>query len=148
MHARRDSCGTLAGMSLATLLMRCLLCVALVLNSAGAAAASVRMLDMGSGSQGTSEKGGNAHDLDCAGHADDHAGFWQESGSSSAHDTQPDPDCCKSASCTCACVHGCATAIATQTGTPVIIIHAGVMPTPMTEHPAPALPHLIRPPIA
>ncbi len=144
MRARRDWCGTLAGMSLAILLMRCLLCVALVLNGAGAAAASVRMLDMGIGPQGTSGENGNAHDLDCAGHA----GESGQSDSPSAHDTRPDPDCCKSASCTCACVHGCATAIATHMGTPVIIIHADVVPAPMAEHPAPALPHLIRPPIA
>ncbi|MCL6713191.1 CopL family metal-binding regulatory protein [Pseudoxanthomonas sp. z9] len=124
-------------MSLATLLMRCLLCVALVLNGASAAAASVRMLDMGSGAQAASGERGDAHDLDCAGHASEP----EDKGSPSGR------DCCKSASCPCACVQGCATAMDTPTDTPVIIVHAGVVPTPVLEHPAPALPHLIRPPI-
>lgn len=130
-------------MSLSRLLMQCLLCVALVLNGAGAAAASVRMLDMGSAPGVATDAGGDTHGIDCAGHAV----ATEQATSASGHDTAPDPDCCKSASCTCACVHGCATAVSMPAHTSVIIVHTHVPPARPAGHPAPALPHLIRPPI-
>lgn len=131
-------------MSLSALLMRCLLCVTLVLNSAGAAAASVRLLDTAHDAGMAAGIDGDAHATDCASHPVE-AGA---AGSTPGHDDlSPDPDCCKSASCTCACVHGCATAVSLPASTPVLIVHADILPATFRGHPAPDLPHLIRPPI-
>nr|WP_295379087.1 CopL family metal-binding regulatory protein [Pseudoxanthomonas sp.] len=130
-------------MSLLSLLMRCLLCAALVLNGASAAAASVGMLETAHASGATEDANGNPHATDCA----RHPVAPTTGGASSVPDPSPDPDCCKAANCTCACVHGCATVVSTSTPTPVIILHAQRLPAPPVGHPAPVLPHLIRPPI-
>jgi hypothetical protein len=67
-----------------------------------------------------------------------------EKGSSkSKHST---PDCCKSGTCRCACLHGVA-AIPMLPFNAAFIEHAYSMRPMVLGHAAPALPHLIRPPI-
>ena len=59
----------------------------------------------------------------------------------------PVPDCCKSGACTCACAHVAAVALPSlQRAAPVPNRNLAIRRLPMS-HAAPALPHLIRPPI-
>ncbi|WP_372364170.1 CopL family metal-binding regulatory protein [Xanthomonas sp. NCPPB 3583] len=60
---------------------------------------------------------------------------------------QPAPDCCKSSACRCACMHSAPATVAMMIFTPALVGHSqSVLPIAL-GHAAPALPHLIRPPI-
>ena len=142
-------------MSTRAILLRLLLCVALVLNGAASAMTSVQVTQMHADEHeavsapvapmaiGESEMPCH-HDGQSA-HSDDAAGA-----AAPAKDKQPRqaPDCCKSSTCACACVHQTAAMVpmmASQEG--VVSLHVGSVQTMALDHPTPALPHLIRPPI-
>ncbi|MCY7355496.1 MAG: CopL family metal-binding regulatory protein [Lysobacter sp.] len=60
----------------------------------------------------------------------------------------PSPDCCKSGACHCACIHQAQAAIPTHVLRHDTAEHASSVRPLKPGHPAPALPHLIRPPIS
>jgi hypothetical protein len=59
----------------------------------------------------------------------------------------PAPDCCKSASCGCACMYATAGIVVTPLPHAVFNLHAAIAWTEASGHRPPSLPHLIRPPI-
>jgi hypothetical protein len=59
----------------------------------------------------------------------------------------PAPDCCKSASCGCACMYATAGIVVAPLPHAVFDIHATIAGTEASGHRSPSLPHLIRPPI-
>ncbi len=141
-------------MSARAIMLRVLLCLALVLNGATPAMASAQMVQMHAAHLSDSravtpatqvvsvEPSASCHDQVVQAqpqHADEVADHQQPD--------QSDPGCCKSNVCTCACVHHAA-AMA-----PLVVFHGasiaqGNSVRPMAlSHPAPALPHQIRPPI-
>jgi hypothetical protein len=136
-------------MPLRAILLRLLLCVALVFNGAGAAMASVQMMQMHVDGQAiASVPAKSMAEAEVAMPCHHHGQASHENGvhapSKGGH---PAPDCCKSNTCTCACANQVAIVV------PVIVFHGAMAPhagnvRPMAlGHPAPALPHLIRPPI-
>jgi len=143
-------------MSTRAILLRLLLCVALVLNGAASAMTSVQMMQMHvDGHEVASTPVApmvNAEaDMPC--HHEGQAAHPQDAaadGETPGMDKQPQqsPDCCKSSTCACACVHQTAAMVpmmASQEG--VVSLHVGSVQTMALDHPTPALPHLIRPPI-
>lgn len=58
------------------------------------------------------------------------------------------PDCCKSGACACACSHGVVTALPAVYEQARDVEHAVLESFPLTRYASPALPRLIRPPIA
>ncbi len=58
------------------------------------------------------------------------------------------PDCCKSSSCDCACSHGVAATLPSLHAPGHKIRHAALVGLMATRYASPALPRLIRPPIA
>ena len=141
-------------MSARAILLRVLLCVALVVNGATPAMASAQMVQMHAAhlsdsravsraaQVGNVEPSASCHDQVAQAQP-------QHAGEASDHQ-QPDqsvPGCCKSSACPCACVHHAAAMM------PLVAFHGasiaqGNSVRPMAlSHPAPALPHLIRPPI-
>ena len=139
-------------MSLPSLLLRFMLIASLLLNGAWSAFASV---GMGAGQPSHANdmpvQSAPQSDEDCAAHssATHHAAAdtASEDGSENAHGDHSGPDCCKSSACQCACVHACASALPSHVYVSVQpVLGLGAMPLAL-GHPAPALPHLIRPPI-
>lgn len=141
-------------MSVRAILLRVLLCLALVLNGATPAMASAKMVQMHAAHLSDSravtratqvasvEPSASCHDQVVQAqpqHAAEVANHQQPD--------QSDQGCCKSSACTCACVHHAAAMV------PLVVFHGasiaqGNSVRPMAlSHPAPALPHLIRPPI-
>ncbi|WP_374151526.1 CopL family metal-binding regulatory protein [Xanthomonas hortorum] len=57
------------------------------------------------------------------------------------------PDCCKSSACRCACMHSAPATVAMMIFTPALVEHSQSVRPMALGHAAPALPHLIRPPI-
>lgn len=57
------------------------------------------------------------------------------------------PDCCKSGGCRCLCGHHAPAVIAVLIERDGVVERASNSRSATTSHPAPALPHLIRPPI-
>ncbi|MBW8822918.1 MAG: CopL family metal-binding regulatory protein [Xanthomonadales bacterium] len=72
------------------------------------------------------------------GHGDNAAGNHQKH-------PQPQPDCCKSGVCQCACVHAMQMSMTSLMATPNV--HVIRVARLQPGHVGPVLPHLIRPPI-
>ena len=129
--------------------LRLLLCVALVFNGATSAMASVQMMQL------------HAQAEDAVGSAGTHADAMAESTLPCHHGEQAPqestapaktrhpatPDCCKSDTCTCACVSPVVAMVPTLASHDVPMADAGNIRPLALGHAAPALPHLIRPPI-
>ena len=142
-------------MSTRAILLRLLLCVALVFNGAASAMASVQMMQMHADGQGTAsvpvptmvagaEPAMPCHHDGQASHSQDAAAAATPSKDQQPHQT---PDCCKSSTCTCACVHQAAAMVPMLVFQGATLLHVGSVRSMTLGHPAPALPHLIRPPI-
>ena len=136
------------------ILLRVLLCVALVFNGATPAMASAQMMQMHAAHLSDSRAVSRATQLvnvepSASCHDQVAQAQPQHAGEVADHQQpdQSDPGCCKSSPCTCACVHHAAAMV------PLVTFHGasiaqGNSVRPMAlSHPAPALPHLIRPPI-
>jgi hypothetical protein len=138
-----------------SLLLRVFLSLCLILNGVASAAASAQMpmsmspsMPMSPHETATTPPSITAADaMPCHGH---HATAQQPAPASEAPaPAQPKhaPDCCKSGTCRCACVH------IAQLGVPALQWpaaapeHARSVRTLALGHAAPALPHPIRPPI-
>ncbi len=139
-----------------SVLLRMMLIVALVLNGAGAAAASVTMLQApmpGTAShaahamQATSamQDGMPCHDM---------AQMTEKPVSPEiavqvpGHPGKPSaPDCCKSGTCQCACVQAAHAALPAMLAFALASPHSDVAHPMPAGHADPALPHLVRPPI-
>lgn len=141
-------------MSVWALLLRVLLSVALVLNGATGAAAAVHMQmphDDGQALPTLVAESPESSSVDMPCH-------HQATGTSdeaplAAADPAPagskhsTPDCCKSSSCNCVCAHATQAPLAsTFIHAPLVDRSQNVRPL-LLGHPAPALPHLNRPPI-
>ncbi|GAB3099687.1 CopL family metal-binding regulatory protein [Lysobacter terrae] len=151
-------------MSIGSVLLRLLLSLCLVLNGTGAAAASAHMPMQHEsaplGTEATTSASASADAMPC--HGGHHEAAAMQSPADpmamghASHDkaSKPDhsrpghtPDCCKSGTCRCACVH------VAQVGVPAMLLPAAVpahersVRTLTLGHAAPALPHPIRPPI-
>ena len=141
-------------MSTRAILLRLLLCVALVFNGAASAMASVQLMQMHADGQGTAsipvptmadaEPAMPCHHNGQASHSQDAAAAATPSKDQQPHQT---PDCCKSSTCTCACVHQAAAMVPMLVFQGATLLHVGSVRSMTLGHPAPALPHLIRPPI-
>ena len=141
-------------MSTRAILLRLLLCVALVFNGAASAMASVQLMQMHADGQGTAsipvptmadaEPAMPCHHNGQASHSQDAADAAMPSKDKQPHQA---PDCCKSSTCTCACVHQAAAMVPMLVFQGATLLHVGSVRSMTLGHPAPALPHLIRPPI-
>ena len=141
-------------MSTRAILLHLLLCIALVFNGAASAMASVQMMQMHAdgheaASTPVAPMASAESEMPC--HHDGQPAHSQDAAdaATATKDKQPgqSPDCCKSSTCTCACVHQAAAMVPMLAFHGVVSLH-GSSVRPMTlGHPTPALPHLIRPPI-
>ncbi len=139
-----------------SVLLRMMLIVALVLNGAGAAAASVTMLQASMpetasstahAMQATStmQSGMPCHDMaqTMAKPASPEIAIQ-----SPGHAGKPAaPDCCKSGTCQCACMQAAHAALPAMLAFAVDSPHSDVAHPMPAGHADPALPHLVRPPI-
>ncbi|MBS0200423.1 MAG: CopL family metal-binding regulatory protein [Proteobacteria bacterium] len=132
-------------------LLRILLSLALVLNGLGSAAASVQMTGhmMQAPVKATPSI---THQSDQASCDHQHPAATDNAYPAShqvhaKHGDPASPDCCKSSTCSCACVHACTSV--TMAAQQVLLIPAHDPGTGRiaVTYPSPALPHLIRPPI-
>ncbi len=134
------------------LLLRCLLCISLILNGSGYVMASAHLQMGHMGSIAVIQEPAPAAMPPC--HQNDDASgtaavelpeaVQDESRAMSKH---PAPDCCKSGACQCACMHQAHAVLPVQALRHDVSGHAVDVRTLQPAHPAPALPHLIRPPI-
>ena len=141
-------------MSTRAILLRLLLCIALAFNGAASAMASVQLMQMHADGQGTAsipvptmadaEPAMPCHHNGQASHSQDAADAAMPSKDKQPHQA---PDCCKSSTCTCACVHQAAAMVPMLVFQGATLLHVGSVRSMTLGHPAPALPHLIRPPI-
>lgn len=133
-------------MSGSAILLRVMLSVVLILNGIGSAVASVQMAR--AGNMTTEMPVSDAAEVPCHGDHDALADAAQPDVISELEEpSQSDPNCCESGACRCACMHQAQAAMAVSLPIEAVIIHArSVLPT-AAGHTAPALPHLIRPPI-
>lgn len=134
------------------ILLRLMLCVALVFNGATSAMASVQMAQMHG-------QTGEMHASASTAVAEDesgvppchHDGQPTHVGSADiakpAKGEHPALDCCKSNTCTCACVSHVAAVVPMAAFLTTAIAHAGSVRPMALGHAPPPLPHLIRPPI-
>lgn len=134
-----------------SVLLRLLLCLGLILNGSAVAVASTQMqlahmtaaFEVAAATSAPCHEGMAMAGMDMSGM--DHAAMSMHG--DHGPDAAPEPDCCKSQTCDCACLQPVpATAIAFAFGG----AHAGhgpiARPMPI-GHDAPALPYPIRPPI-
>ena len=143
-----------------SVLLRMMLIVALVLNGAGAAAASVMMSPApmpGTASNTThamQAKSAMQDGMPCH----DMAQTMAKTASpdvamqSPAHATQgkgksTTPDCCKGGTCQCACMQAAHAALPAMLAFALASPHSDVAHPMPAGHADPALPHLVRPPI-
>lgn len=145
-----------AAMSASTVLLRVLLSLILVLNGIWTAHASVRLLVETTIPSGKHAIGaaGDAAASHCAGHGSAMAANTHDAGHPDASATAPEPcdpaapDCCQSSACQCASPQVYASLIPDVSQAPLLAAHDRVTAALALAYPAPALPHLIRPPIA
>lgn len=127
--------------------LRVLLGLVLILNGIGNAVASVRMTHAGAVEM-TAPAGAG---MDCHGHDEGQADANPANGASAAltadEPSDPDPNCCESGACQCACVHHVQAAMSLPGPIDAVATQARAALPPKGGHSAPALPHLIRPPI-
>ena len=141
-------------MSTRAILLHLLLCIALVFNGAASAMASVQLMQMHADGQGTAsipvptmadaEPAMPCHHNGQASHSQDAAAAATPSKDQQPHQT---PDCCKSSTCTCACVHQAAAMVPVMAFQGTALLHVGSVRSMALGHATPLLPHLIRPPI-
>lgn len=137
------------GMSLWAVLLRVLLSIALILNGATTAMASVQMTHGFAPKAATPVKTASV-EMPCHQHqqaasvAADPSPAAPVSPPKSKH---PAPDCCKSSACRCACMHSAPATMSMMIYTPAVVEHSQSVRPMALGHAAPALPHLIRPPI-
>lgn len=141
-------------MSSFSILLRVLLCLSVALYGSGAATAATHM-QIGHGNvagatgpthAGAAEAGtapcSDASEVGLSAAHEAPAG--EDGGSSTAAESA---DCCKATSCDCSCANPAQVATIALTAGGAAAAHS-VVASPMgTGHTAPALPHLIRPPI-
>lgn len=134
-----------------SLFLRLLLCVTLTLNGVSGASAAVRMAAGHAEHQGAAVQNAAVDQTmpPCHGHdamtMDDMA---QSAVPPEAPATPEEPEqCCDSSTCQCVCVHQCAATIVASLLTAPLQPAAGIERALDVSHRAPALPHLIRPPI-
>jgi hypothetical protein len=126
-----------------SILLRLLLSLTLVLNGVSTAFASVGMEGMSHTTQATSAH--QAHKSPCEGHG---APMAMHDGSHEGGGKHPPTgDCCTSPACVCNCVSPVAVALFDLAWRPAHIPHVAETALIIARHQAPALPHLIRPPI-
>lgn len=130
-----------------TILLRLLLAVALTFNGVATAAASAHLGHMGAVETPAAAKASAAEDPPCHEHHQATAAVDEQPVPAPQSKGHPSPDCCKSAACRCACVHHAPAAIAALSFGAPIIEHEDSVRSMSSGHAAPALPHLIRPPI-
>lgn len=144
-------------MSFWSILLRVLLSLVLVLNGATSAAAATQMQMNHTAAHTPSEAQANLSqampaEMPCHHHDQTSTTVADSDSPIAAHPApekskHPAPDCCKSGTCNCACTHF------TQATLPALTIPAPVLDGNRSvrrltlAHAAPALPHLIRPPI-
>jgi hypothetical protein len=145
-------------MSFGSLFLRVMLILAFVLNGTTSAMAAAQMslghpMPQGEAMQHAAAPAHDQHDMSAC----HHDGMPSDATASTAHDhafhSVPtkhhghSSDCCQGGTCQCVCAHGMHAAIAS----PVLAMHVydgKDQCEPRTAgHPAPDLPHLIRPPI-
>ena len=140
--------GKVVAMSGSAILLRVLLSVVLTLNGMGSAVASVQMAH--AGKMAVEMPVSDAAEMPCHGHDDAQAEATQPDVVSTLAEEDPsqaEPDCCESGACRCACIHQAQAVVAVLLPIEAVIIHARAVLPPKAGHSAPALPHLIRPPI-
>lgn len=136
-------------MSIWSILLRLLLVVAFVSNTMGTAVASVHLAQPETMEAAPPVKAASSEALQCHEHhqaatlADEQSSTPAGKGPS----PHPSPDCCKSGACRCACVQHAPALMIALGFYPLIIEHARSVRPMSSGHVAPALPHLIRPPI-
>ena len=145
-------------MRLPSLLLRIVLCLSLVLNGSGIAFASGHAgMDghamAGAGSEGQTDQpcheDGTPDPAALMSHADHVpvAGGDVPLPDNTHTPGHAEKDCCDIGTCRCACMHGTVAAVAMLARVPVAAIRGTAVRPLVPAHPAPALPHLIRPPI-
>lgn len=129
-----------------SILLRLLLAAALIFNGAATAVASVHMNHMVEAA--VQPEPVAAEDSPCQQrHPATTAAADQDATMDTDTDQAPSSDCCKSGACRCACAYHATAAILDFDFVAPIIEHAASVRPMSTGHAAPALPHLIRPPI-
>ena len=128
-------------MSVRFVLLRLLLCLALLLNGTASAMAAARMAIPHAEPQGrTMQSAAPCHDMamvDQAAASTDRA----------PEDGHPAPDCCESGICQCACVHAAQPAVPAMPAPGFIAGGSRPAQAMPAGHADPALPHPVRPPI-
>ncbi|WP_161786123.1 MULTISPECIES: CopL family metal-binding regulatory protein [Lysobacter] len=141
-------------MSVSAIALRLLLSLVLILNGIGTANASIRMLGAmampaASSSVTAAAKNGAAPCLEHHAVPPGKSGAASDaSGPAPDGCADPAPDCCESSACGCACMQSCAFAVPAVAQPMVVIARDPSIRAMSLGHPAPTLPHLIRPPIA
>ena len=122
------------------ILLRLLLCVALLLNGTASAMAAARMAIPAAEPQGMAmQSAAPCHDMATMDHAAEPAQASQGS--------DPAPDCCTSGICQCTCVHAAQIALPFVLAPAFDARGARIALSMPAGHAQPALPHPIRPPI-
>lgn len=136
-----------------SLLLRAFLSLVLILNGMGTAAASVHLpgFTMVASTEAAAPSTlADAGELPCHQQqgeaASAGAGYPSADPPRDSADHQQ-PDCCKSGLCRCECMHSAHAAVMAWAITTPFIEHGIVVRSLPLGHAAPALPHLIRPPI-
>lgn len=142
-------------MAVWSIALRLILMLALVLNGTASAVAGVRMAaghDHGAQVSDTQERPGGMHDAGCPKHARHGVAMSQpgEHHATQGHlstPSAPAPDCCKADACQCACTHFTQVLAAAMVPGQTVFRRLTAVDIPAAGHPAPPLPHPIRPPI-
>ena len=136
-------------MSARVVLLRLLLCVALVFNGAASAMASVQMMQLHAQADDAVASAGMQADAMAESTLPCHHGEQAPEESTAPAKTKhpATPDCCKSNTCTCACVSPVVAMVPTLAFHDVSMADADDVRAMAPGHATPALPHLIRPPI-
>jgi hypothetical protein len=144
-------------MSSSSVLLRILLSLSLVFNGSGYAFASGHLAMMAghasADTQAVAASGMPQAPCDEGGAVAAHEAAGDSAGailsvSGNAHPPgHSSPECCESGSCRCACVHGTVAAMPILADAILVPMDDAAVRRLVSAHAAPALPHLIRPPI-
>ena len=140
-------------MPVRVVLLRLLLCVALVFNGAASAMASVQAMQMHAQMDAAAVPARAHANAMAASAMPCHHGEQAQhgppaaSGDPAKNGHPAAPDCCESNTCACACVTPIVAMVQTLALHDVPMADAGNIRPLALGHAAPALPHLIRPPI-
>ena len=130
---------------LTSLLLRLLLCLAIVVNGIGGAQATARMAVMHMPAVTTMTN--EARGMPPCHHPATHAAATASTGTHARASTAGHDDCCKDGRCDCPCAPSLPQ-LAAALQVPVVIAAATRdVAVPLPQHATPRLPHLIRPPI-